>query len=288
MKKKSGLGQKGVEVLLGATKSNQSSLEVSDVNEINTSSIKISPYQPRASFDSKTIDSLAESIKSQGVIQPLLVRKISEKNYELIAGERRLRAAKKIGLKKLPAYVKDVSDETAALHALIENVQREDLNPIDEAMALDNIAEKFKLTHEKLSSITGKSRAHVTNTIRLLQLDEKIKKLVKNGAIEMGHARVLITLEKSNQINLANEIISKGLSVREAEKLVSLKKPIKKSKKTRKPDHISSLEGELSALIGAKVEIIFDNKTRKGKLSIKYSSLEVLDGILEKLGYVKQ
>ena len=109
MKKKSGLGQKGVEVLLGATKSNQSSLEVSDVNEINTSSIKISPYQPRASFDSKTIDSLAESIKSQGVIQPLLVRKISEKNYELIAGERRLRAAKKIGLKKLPAYVKDVS-----------------------------------------------------------------------------------------------------------------------------------------------------------------------------------
>ena len=288
MKKKSGLGQKGVEVLLGATKSNQSSLEVSDVNEINTSSIKISPYQPRASFDPKTIDSLAESIKSQGVIQPLLVRKISEKNYELIAGERRLRAAKKIGLKKLPAYVKDVSDETAALHALIENVQREDLNPIDEAMALNNIAEKFKLTHEKLSSITGKSRAHVTNTIRLLQLDEKIKKLVKNGAIEMGHARVLITLEKSNQINLANEIISKGLSVREAEKLVSLKKPIKKSKKTRKPDHISSLEGELSALIGAKVEIIFDNKTRKGKLSIKYSSLEVLDGILEKLGYVKQ
>jgi len=167
---------------------------------------------------------------------------------------------KKIGLKKLPAYVKDVSDETAALHALIENVQREDLNPIDEAMALNNIAEKFKLTHEKLSSITGKSRAHVTNTIRLLQLDEKIKKLVKNGAIEMGHARVLITLEKSNQINLANEIISKGLSVRQAEKLVSLKKPIKKSKKTRKPDHISSLEGELSALIGAKVEIIFDNK----------------------------
>ena len=261
---------------------------MSDVNEINTSSIKISPYQPRASFDSKTIDSLAESIKSQGVIQPLLVRKISEKNYELIAGERRLRAAKKIGLKKLPAYVKDVSDETAALHALIENVQREDLNPIDEAMALNNIAEKFKLTHEKLSSITGKSRAHITNTIRLLQLDEKIKKLVKNGAIEMGHARVLITLEKSNQINLANEIISKGLSVREAEKLVSLKKPIKKSKKTRKPDHISSLEGELSALIGAKVEIIFDNKTHKGKLSIKYSSLEVLDGILEKLGYVKQ
>ena len=288
MKKKSGLGQKGVEVLLGATKSNQSSVEASDVNEINTSSIKISPYQPRASFDSKTIDSLAESIKSQGVIQPLLVRKISEKNYELIAGERRLRAAKKIGLKKLPAYVKDVSDETAALHALIENVQREDLNPIDEAMALNNIAEKFKLTHEKLSSITGKSRAHVTNTIRLLQLDEKIKKLVKNGAIEMGHARVLITLEKSNQINLANEIISKGLSVREAEKLVSLKKPTKKSKNTRKPDHISSLEGELSALIGAKVEILFDNKTHKGKLSIKYSSLEVLDGILEKLGYVKQ
>ena len=155
-------------------------------------------------------------------------------------------------------------------------------------MALDNIAEKFKLTHEKLSSITGKSRAHVTNTIRLLQLDEKIKKLVKNGAIEMGHARVLITLEKSNQINLANEIISKGLSVREAEKLVSLKKPAKKSKNTRKPDHISSLEGELSALIGAKVEILFDNKPHKGKLSIKYSSLEVLDGILEKLGYVNQ
>ena len=281
--KKKGLGR-GLSSLIG-----DNDIKIKNT-QISISSITPNKYQPRKNFDKESLEDLTNSIKERGVIQPLIVRKSERDNnkYELIAGERRLRAAKKIGLKKLPAYVKDVSDETAALHALIENVQREDLNPIDEAMALDNIAEKFKLTHEKLSSITGKSRAHVTNTIRLLQLDEKIKKLVKNGAIEMGHARVLITLEKSNQINLANEIISKGLSVRQAEKLVSLKKPIKKSKKTRKPDHISSLEGELSALIGAKVEIIFDNKTHKGKLSIKYSSLEVLDGILEKLGYVKQ
>ncbi len=190
-KKKRGLGNKGVEVLLSSSKPNKiSTIETS--LSIDVSSIKVSPYQPRVKFDENNLKSLIESIREQGVIQPILVRKSSKDKFELIAGERRLRAVKILGKKQIPAVIKSITDESAAIFSLLENVQREDLNPVEEAMGLQRLMKDFKFTQERLAKKTGKSRSHIANLIRLLSLDEHVVKMLSEKKIDMGHEGAFI------------------------------------------------------------------------------------------------
>ncbi|MBH32514.1 MAG: chromosome partitioning protein ParB [Gammaproteobacteria bacterium] len=285
-KRKSGLGNKGVEVLLGSK--TQEKLKGDGVLKIALKSINLSPYQPRKNFKKESLDSLVDSIKAQGVIQPILVREVDGQKYELIAGERRVRAVKKLGHKTIPAVVKKITDKDAALQALIENIQREDLNPIEEAMSFKKISELYSLTHDQISQVTGKSRTHISNIIRLLQLDDYVKKLLVDGMLDMGHARALLSLSSDKQKELAKNIVNNKLTVRDVELLTSSpEKKIRKGASSKKPSHILNLESELSSLLGVPVEIQFSEKKKNGKLIIKYSGLNVLDGVLEKLGYSK-
>ena len=285
-KRKSGLGNKGVEVLLGSK--TQEKLKGDGVLEIALKSINLSPYQPRQNFKKESLDSLVDSIKAQGVIQPILVREADGQKYELIAGERRVRAVKKLGYKTIPAVVKKITDKDAALQALIENIQREDLNPIEEAMSFKKISELYDLTHDQISEVTGKSRTHISNIIRLLRLDDYVKKLLIDGMLDMGHARALLSLSPDKQKEQAKNIVNNKLTVRDAELLASSpEKKIQRGSSSKKPSHILNLESELSSLLGVPVEIQFSEKKKNGKLIIKYSGLSVLDGVLEKLGYSK-
>ena len=285
-KKRGGLGNKGVEVLLSSTKSKKISSRQSS-SEINVTEIDPSPYQPRKNFDEENLKSLVDSISQQGVIQPILVRSIKKDKYELIAGERRLRAVKKLGYKTIPAIVKQISDESAAIFALLENVQREDLNPIEEAQGLDKLIKKFKFTQDALAKKTGKSRSHIANLIRLLSLDKYVVRLLSDGKIDMGHARALVSLSASSQKVYADKIVLQKLSVREIEKMISEKSSIisKKTKKSRKDPHIRDIEDKLKEKLGVAVNIAYSAKKKSGKITLNYSSLEVLDGLLKKLGY---
>ena len=285
-KKRGGLGNKGVEVLLSSTKSKKISSRQSS-SEINVTEIDPSPYQPRKNFDQENLKSLVDSISQQGVIQPILVRSIKKDKYELIAGERRLRAVKTLGYKTIPAIVKQISDESAAIFALLENVQREDLNPIEEAQGLDKLIKKFKFTQDALAKKTGKSRSHIANLIRLLSLDKYVVRLLSDGKIDMGHARALVSLSTSSQKVYADKIVLQKLSVREIEKMISEKSSIisKKTKKSRKDPHIRDIEDKLKEKLGVAVNIAYSAKKKSGKITLNYSSLEVLDGLLKKLGY---
>ena len=285
-KKRGGLGNKGVEVLLSSTKSKKISSRQSS-SEIDVTEIDPSPYQPRKNFDEENLKSLVDSISQQGVIQPILVRSIKKDKYELIAGERRLRAVKTLGYKTIPAIVKQISDESAAIFALLENVQREDLNPIEEAQGLDKLIKKFKFTQDALAKKTGKSRSHIANLIRLLSLDKYVVRLLSDGKIDMGHARALVSLSTSSQKVYADKIVLQKLSVREIEKMISEKSSIisKKTKKSRKDPHIQDIEDKLKEKLGVAVNIAYSAKKKSGKITLNYSSLEVLDGLLKKLGY---
>ena len=285
-KKKGGLGNKGVEVLLSSSKSNKMSAEETSLN-INVSSIKVSPYQPRVNFDEDNLKSLVESIREQGVIQPILIRKASKNKFELIAGERRLRAAKILGHDLIPAVIKEITNESAAIFSLLENVQRENLNPIEEAQGLQRLIKDFKFTQEKLAKKTGKSRSHIANLIRLLSLDKHVLKMLSDKKIDMGHARALLSLTPSSQKFYANKVVSQGLSVRDIEKLVienddSGKKKIISKKKDAQ---VIKIETELKEKLGVHVDISHSSSKKGGKIVIKYSNLEVLDGLLKKLGY---
>jgi ParB family chromosome partitioning protein len=218
-KKKGGLGNKGVEVLLSSSKS-EDVLSSAASLEIEVSLIELSPYQPRTNFDEENLKSLIESIREQGVIQPILVRKSNKNKYELIAGERRLRAVKTLGHEKIPAIVKTINDESAAVYALLENVQRENLNPIEEALGLEKLIRQFKFTQENLAKKTGKSRSHIANLIRLLSLDKYVIDLLSKKKIDMGHARALLSLSHSSQKIYADKVVSQKLSVREIERMV--------------------------------------------------------------------
>ncbi|MFT6101915.1 MAG: ParB family chromosome partitioning protein [Candidatus Endobugula sp.] len=243
-------------------------------------------YQPRRHINQEALEELSASIKAQGVMQPIVIRPISNDKYEIIAGERRWRACQLAGLDKIPAVIRHVSDEAAIAMALIENIQREDLNPLEEAIALKRLQDEFELTHQQVAEAVGKSRTAVTNLLRLISLDEEVKKLLEHGDIEMGHARAMLSLSNDKQCTIASEVVAKSLSVRQTEALVrrtqeEINKP-KEQEKLYNPD-LEKLEQGISEKVGVPVMLQHSAKG-KGKLILKYNSLDELDGILHHLG----
>jgi ParB family chromosome partitioning protein len=255
------------------------------IDEVAVADVVRSRYQPRQEFDEESLEELAASIKAQGLMQPIVVRPRAQGGYELIAGERRWRAARIAGMNRIPALVRDVSDAEASAMALIENIQREDLNPLEEATALQRLKEEFQLTQQQVADAVGKSRVAVTNTLRLLNLCQPVRELLSAGEIEMGHARALLTLEPLDQERLARVVASKQLSVRATEALVrSRQQPQPRKRGVREKDQdILVLERELSDRVGAPVSIDQDGKGKGGKLVIGYSNLDELEGILAHL-----
>ncbi len=242
-------------------------------------------YQPRRDMHEDTLQELAESIKAQGVMQPIVIRPIGENKYEIIAGERRWRACQIAELDKVPAVIRDVPDEAAIAMALIENLQREDLNPIEEAIALKRLQDEFELTHQEVADAVGKSRTAVSNILRLLNLCPEVRTMVERGDIEMGHARCLLTLPADQQKHLANQILDKGLTVRQAEALVrDLHTEQKPEKEIPKNADITRLQEGLAEHVGVPVSIQHTAKG-SGKLVLKYNNLDELDGILSHLSY---
>lgn len=253
------------------------------VSDIPVDSISRGTYQPRVHFDPQALQELADSITAQGLIQPILLRSRGG-GYELIAGERRWRAAQLAGLKTIPAIVREMDDNAVAAVTLIENIQREDLNPLEEARALHRLKNEFRMTDLAVAEAVGRSRAAVSNLIRLLDLDERVSKMLETGKIEMGHARALLTLPADDQHAIAMKVYAEGLSVRATEALARNGAPAKKPKntKTAKPQqdsHIRALEAQLSEKLGAKVSIEHTSGG-KGNITISYNSLDELDGIL--------
>lgn len=245
-------------------------------------------YQPRRDMHPEALEELAESIKSQGVMQPIVVRPIDKDKYEIIAGERRWRATQLAGIDKIPAVIREVPDETAIAMALIENIQREDLNPMEEAFALKRLQDEFELTQQQVAEAVGKSRSAVTNLLRLLNLCDEVKTLLEHGDLEMGHARCLLPLETGQQREIARVIVAKGLSVRQAEALVRKTQQEEASAEDdsdRKIDpDLKKLEDGLGEHVGVPVMVQHSAKG-KGKLVLKYNNLDELDGILNHLGY---
>jgi ParB family chromosome partitioning protein len=244
-------------------------------------------YQPRRDIDPETLEELASSIKSQGIMQPIVIRPLTLKDsndqYEIIAGERRWRAAQLLGMPTVPAVVKAVSDEAAIVMALVENLQREDLNPMEEAYALSRLQEEFELTHQQVAEVVGKSRAAISNMLRLMSLQGDVKRMLENGDLEMGHARALLPLEESRQLDAAKQVADQGLSVRQTEALVrNIQTPKSKSKKpTLEIDpNIRRLQDDLSEKLGVPVQFKHSDKGA-GSFTLKYNSLDELDGILE-------
>jgi len=247
---------------------------------INISEIKANKDQPRKDFKKEELEELASSIKSQGVLQPIVVRKKEGQQYEIIAGERRWRGAQIAGLHEIPALVKEMTDNEAQEAALIENIQRENLNAVEEARAYKKLLENQNTGHDSLSLIIGKSKSHISNMIRLLELDDEILNYIIEGRLSMGHARALIGVPNAN--NLAKEIINKKLSVRETEKNTSQYKKNKSNKKFKDPN-IVDLEKELSEKIGLKTSIHFNQEGSSGSLTLFYSNLDQLDDIMKRL-----
>lgn len=240
-------------------------------------------YQPRKDMSAEALEELSRSIEAQGVIQPILVRSLDTDHYEIIAGERRWRAAQQAGLDQVPCLIKEVPDEAAVAIALIENIQREDLNAMEEAVALQRLMEEFQLTHQQVADAVGKSRTTVTNLLRLNNLNPDVKILLEHGDLEMGHARALLSLDGELQSEGATQVVAKGLTVRDAEKLVKKMLNPPKPSPVQEPDpNIINLEQDLSERLGAKVAINHSARG-KGKLVINYTNLEELDGILKKI-----
>ena len=248
-------------------------------------------YQPRTRMDEGSLYELAESIRSQGIMQPILVRPVGGGRYEIIAGERRSRAAKLAGLSEVPVLVKDVPDEAAAAMALIENIQREDLNPLEEAQGLQRLTSEFGLTHEQAAQAVGRSRSAASNLLRLLNLAEPVQGMLMAGDLDMGHARALLALDKAQQITTAHEVASKKLNVRETEKLVSKvqgqgrQTPLLRVKSEKSRD-VQRLEEELSDLLTAAVNIHIRKRTKRGEqgeVTIAFGSLDELNGLIDKL-----
>ena len=293
--KKRGLGR-GLDALLG--NANTKATETAPVPVATTGSgvvdennslkhlpvefIQPGKYQPRHNMDAESLEDLANSIKVQGVMQPIVVRSISSNKYEIVAGERRWRACQIAGLDTIPVIVKQVPDEAAVAMALIENIQREDLNPIEEAMALQRLIEEFELTQQEVADAVGKSRTTVTNLLRLMGLNPEVRQALERGDLEMGHARALLALPQEKQPEIARTVAGKGLSVRQTEALVrklqSQKNKVKPSQKLD-PD-IRHLQDNLSEKLGTSVTIQHTAKG-KGKLILKYNSLDQLEGILD-------
>ncbi len=285
--KKKALG-KGLDALLGP----RSSVDLAGLNEseqlrfLPVDLLQRSPYQPRSDFNQEALQELTDSIKAQCVLQPILVRSVGKKGmFEIIAGERRWRAAQAAGLHEVPTVVHQIDDKTAVCMALIENIQRQDLNPLEEAHALSRLLDEFAMTHEEVADAVGRSRSTVSNLLRMLELDDKVKKMLESGQLDMGHARALLTLPDKQQFELSQRIVRQDLSVRATEaavsKLQSGKNKPKKHDIDRDPN-IRRLETDLSERFGTVVKVKHTKKG-KGSLEIHYNSLEELEGILSKI-----
>ena len=289
--KKRGLGR-GLDALLGGGVQPQQEGEgggvEGELRQLPVDMIRRGKYQPRTDMRPETLEELADSIRAQGVVQPIVVRPVGEDQYEIIAGERRWRAAQLAGLHELPAVIRRVPDQAAMAMALIENIQRENLNPMEEALALQRLIEEFGLTHQMAAEAVGRSRAAVTNLLRLFDLNEDVKALVERRELEMGHARALLGLQGTAQSEAARQVVARGLSVRETEQMVRRlqhQRPAKEGRQTTPavdPD-IRRLQEELAERLGAPVRFQH-NASGKGRLVIQYSSLEELEGIL---GHIK-
>lgn len=278
MAKPKGLGR-GLDALLGGE--NSAAPPQGDLRMVATAELRPGKYQPRTRMDAASLQELADSIRAQGLMQPILVRERGD-GFEIIAGERRWRAAQLAGLQEVPVLVRDVADEAVAAMALIENIQREDLNPLEEAAGIKRLIDEFGMTHQTAAAAVGRSRAAVSNLLRLLHLGKAAQTLLLEGALDMGHARALLPLSAAQQAEAAHEIASKGLSVREAEALAArLSKPA--PARRAKPDRdVLRLAEALSERLGAKVTVRA-NRKGAGTLTIHYSSLDALDGILQRI-----
>ncbi len=299
-KKPKGLGL-GLEALLGPKVSEPPAGQAPAT--LRLAQLQAGRYQPRTRMDEGALYELAESIKSQGVMQPVLVRPLAGSGpgaapgYEIIAGERRVRAAKLAGLDEVPVLVREVPDEAAAVMALIENIQREDLNPLEEAQGLQRLVSEFKLTHEQAAAAVGRSRSAASNLLRLLNLAPPVQQMLMAGDLDMGHARALLPLDNAQQILSANEIVARKLSVRDAEKLVARvqtgngrQSPLLRVKQD-KPRDLVRLEERLADLLAAAVEIRVHRKTQRGEqgeIAIAFGSLDELNGLLDKLGIAER
>lgn len=286
MVKKRGLGDKGLGALLKGSNVSLSESENNsrdgDLKDLPVDLIQRGQYQPRRDMDPEALEELAESIRQQGVMQPIVVRSVGSNRYEIIAGERRWRATQLAGLDRIPAILREVDDNAAIAMALIENIQREDLNAMEEALALQRLQEEFELTQAEVAEAVGKSRSTITNLLRLINLTTEVKTMLEHGDLEMGHGRALLSLSPDKQISVARQIESKSLSVRQTEALVRkmLEEKQTNPSSTEVVDpNIRRLEEDLSEKIGAAVYISHGRKG-KGKLVIKYNSLDELDGIL--------
>ncbi|MDQ6627307.1 MAG: ParB/RepB/Spo0J family partition protein [Pseudomonadota bacterium] len=301
-KKPKGLGL-GLEALLGPTvvdgKAGSADRNEGEPRLLLLTQLQPGRYQPRTQMNDTALQELAESIKVQGVMQPVLVRPVGEdgvdQRYEIIAGERRFRAARLAGLDRIPVLVRDVPDQAAAAMALIENMQREDLNPLEEARGLRRLTDEFGMTHEAVAHAVGRSRSAATNLLRLLQLTPPVQQLLLSGALEMGHARALLPLDGAQQILSANEIVARKLSVREAEQLAarhtgrSARQPRSLRANRQKERDILRLEQQLSDRLAAPVEIRLRGKgaaaADRGEIAVLFASLDELNGLLLRLGH---
>lgn len=289
--KKKGLGR-GLEVLLGGSVELTQAVKQDGLpNVLRLEQMQAGKYQPRTRMDEGALQELAASIRAQGLMQPILVRKVGDDlpggRYEIIAGERRFRAAKIAGLNEVPVLVKEVGDESAAAMALIENIQREDLNPLEEGQGIQRLIREFNFTHEQAAESVGRSRSAVSNLLRLLNLAAPVQTMLMAGDLDMGHARALLAVDAATQITLANQVVGKRLSVRETEKLVSatlkpfeLKRQPGKGKSNDRD--VERLVEELSDLLGLAVQLKVGNKG-KGQLTVQYANLEEFDGLLARL-----
>jgi ParB family chromosome partitioning protein len=277
MNKPKGLGR-GLDALLGSENSTRNDTTAM----LPVGAIRPGKYQPRTHMDEKALNELAASIRVQGLMQPLLVRPVGHDQYELIAGERRWRAAQLAGLGEVPVLVRDVQDSAALAMALIENIQREDLNPIEEAAGLQRLIEEFRMTHEQAADAVGRSRSATTNLLRLLKLAKPVQAMLMQGALEMGHARALLSLEGARQIEAANRIVARGLSARESEALAT-RLARGSARRVRKTDRdLARLEEEVSQRLGTTVRIRPGRKG-SGTIVVSYSGLDHLDRLLKKL-----
>ncbi len=285
-KRKGGLGR-GLEALLGAPEPPRSG-DSNAPSVLPLGMLQSGKYQPRTRMDEGALGELAESIKAQGIMQPVLVRPVGGDRYEIIAGERRVRAATIAGLTEVPVLVRDVPDESAAAMALIENIQREDLNPLEEAQGVQRLITEFRLTHEDAAAAIGRSRSATSNLLRLLNLAKPVQTMLMAGDIDMGHARALLAVDGATQIVLSNQIVAKRMSVRDAERLVGQTNAATgtsadgRRAATRRPRDadVSGLETELSDLLATRVEVRVRGKGN-GQLLIDFASLEQLDGLLD-------
>jgi len=280
MAKKARLGR-GLDALLGL--SYDQTAQKDELRQLPIDMLQRGKYQPRTHMDKAALEELAASIRAQGVVQPIVVRSLPAGNYEIVAGERRWRAAQLAGLETIPAVVRRIPDEAAIAIALIENIQREDLNPVEEAKALQRLIDEFGMTHQKVAEAVGRSRAAVTNLLRLLTLNDDVRELLDKGRLDMGHARALLALEGRAQSQAAQQVVKRELSVRETEHFVRrlLERPgaAKRPRAAVDPD-VRALQQRLSDKLGAKVRIQY-NRRGKGRLSIEFNSLDELDGVMK-------